>query len=330
MSQTDNTPLAERGEHIRPPTRARSGRYREHRPKQDQRGAVFGRGWLGAGALGGALGLLALRRWGGAALLGAGAAGLLGGLYATLVEPGRPRLERVTLHLPGLPPALDGLRIGQISDTHLGVPWSERNLAWAVAQMRREQPDLLALTGDFVTLHTALERVGPLLAGLSAPLGVYAVPGNHDYWEGLDDLRGQLDRAGIALLLNEHRRLSWSGAELWLVGLDDIWEGQGDLEAALRGVPAGAFTLLLAHAPDAADEAARRGVALQLSGHTHGGHLRLPLIGPFARPIYGLNYVIGRYQVGPTALYVSRGLGGMPLRLGCPPEAALLTLRSQR
>jgi len=329
MSPTNDPALSEQGDHIPPPTRARSGRYRDYRPKFDQPGAVYGRGWLGAGALGAALGLLALRRYRWAGLLGLGAAGVLGALYTTLVEPRRPRLERITLHLPGLPPALDGLRIGQISDTHLGMPVAERNAAWAVEQMRREQPDLLALTGDFVTLHTALPQVGPLLAGLGAPLGVYAVPGNHDYWEGLDDLREQLASVGIPLLLNEHRRLEWNGAELWLAGVDDIWEGQGDLGAALRGVPAGAFTLLLCHAPDAADEAARRGVALQLSGHTHGGQIWLPLLGPIALPIYGLNYAIGRYQVGPTTLYVSRGLGGMPLRLACPPEATVLTLRSK-
>jgi predicted MPP superfamily phosphohydrolase len=92
-------------------------------------------------------------------------------------------------------------------------------------------------------------------------------------------------------------------------------------------VPAGAFTLLLAHSPDYVTEAAERGVDVQLSGHTHGGHLRLPLLGGFGMPRFGRRYLMGRYQVGPTALYVSRGLGGVPLRLLCPPEATIITLR---
>ncbi len=307
--------------------RARSGRFRDQVPNGHKGDLLFGRGWLAAGALGAGLGLLGLRRYPRATLLGLGA-GLLGGIYTTLIEPRRPRLERLTLHLPGLPPALDGLRIGQISDPHLGMPHAARNLAWAAAQMRRERPELLALTGDFVSLHSAMPHIGPLLRGLEAPLGVYAVPGNHDYWEGLEELHTLLAPLGVQLLMNEHRRLLWRGGELWLAGVDDIWEGEADLAGALRGVPQGAFTLLLCHAPDAADEAARLGVALQLSGHTHGGHLRLPLIGPAARPRYGFTYVAGRYRVGAMELYVSRGLGGLPARFGCPPEAAVFTLRT--
>jgi predicted MPP superfamily phosphohydrolase len=128
-------------------------------------------------------------------------------------------------------------------------------------------------------------------------------------------------------LLNEHRRLTWNGADCWLVGLDDVWDGEMDIKAALRGVPEQGFKLLLGHAPDIADEAARHGFDLQLAGHVHGGHLRLPLLGPFARPRYGVRYLAGIYTVGRMTMYVSRGLGGAPLRLMCPPEAAILTLR---
>jgi predicted MPP superfamily phosphohydrolase len=133
--------------------------------------------------------------------------------------------------------------------------------------------------------------------------------------------------ADIPLLLNEHRRLSWNGADLWVIGVDDIWDGRPDFAAALDGVPRDAFTVLLAHSPDLADNAADHGFALQISGHTHGGHLRLPLLGPFARPRYGARYVMGQYQVGPMRLYVSRGLGGVPMRLFCRPEATIFTLR---
>jgi predicted MPP superfamily phosphohydrolase len=286
--------------------------------------------WFGLGLAATVMGMLGLQRYGRPAAASLGALGLAGLVHMMVSEPGRPTLESVTLRLPTLPAGLDGLRIGQISDSHLGMPHAARNLAWAVAQMRRAQPDLVVLTGDLVSHRRAISRLPALLRGLRAPLGVYAVPGNHDYWEGLADQRAALARANIPLLLNEHRRLRWNGADLWLVGVDDIWAGRPDLAAALEGVPADAFTLLLCHAPDAADEAARHGIAVQLSGHTHGGHLRLPLLGPFSRPRFGLRYVMGSYQVGTMALYVSRGLGGLPLRLFCRPEATIFTLRCDR
>lgn len=283
--------------------------------------------WFGLGTVAATLGLLGLRRYGQPAAAGIGALGLASLAYMALGEPARPALVQVALRLPDLPAGLDGLRIGQITDSHIGLPHTARNLVWAVEQMRREQPDLVVLTGDLVGRRRAIPDLPALLRGLSAPLGIYAVPGNHDYWEGLPDLRAALGRRGIPLLLNEHRRLRWNGADLWLVGVDDIWDGRPDFEAALRGVSRDAFTLLLAHAPDTADEASRYGFAAQLSGHTHGGHLRLPFIGPFTRPRFGLRYVMGHYKVGRMALYVSRGLGGAPLRLLCRPEATIFTLR---
>jgi predicted MPP superfamily phosphohydrolase len=222
---------------------------------------------------------------------------------------------------------LDGLRIGQITDTHLGFRYAGANLAWAVEQMRRAAPDLLAITGDLVHFSRQIPQLPVLLRGLNAPLGCYAVPGNHDYWEGVNDIRDAIGILGIPMLLNEHRRLHWNGAELWLAGIDDYWDGAADIDKALQGVPTGAFTIMLAHEPDTADEVARRGVALQLSGHTHGGHLRLPWLGPFTRPRYGVRYVMGEYQIGAMKLYVSRGLGGAPLRLLCRPEATIFTLR---
>jgi predicted MPP superfamily phosphohydrolase len=287
----------------------------------------FNPAWAVAGALGAAGSLLAVARHGRAAV-GAGAllaAAALG--HMTIGEPGRPRLERVEVRLPALPAALDGLRIGQISDMHLGVPHSVANARWALAHMRHERPDVIVLTGDQVMHRRAIPLLTPLLSGLRAPLGVYAIPGNHDYWEGLHDVRAALQVAGIPLLINEHRRLEWRGGTLWLIGVDDIWDGRLDFAAALRDVPADGFKLLLGHEPDMADEAAGHGIGLQLAGHVHGGHLRLPFLGPIARPRFGLRYLEGLYQVGGMTLYVSRGLSGAPMRLLCRPEAAIITLR---
>jgi predicted MPP superfamily phosphohydrolase len=283
--------------------------------------------WFAAGAAGAAASLAALRHFGRPALVGGSALTLAALGHMVLGEPHHPILERVELRLARLPEQLDGLRIGQISDIHLGVMPGARNLRWAIAQMEREQPDLIVLTGDQVMRKHAIPDLTALLRGLTAPLGVYAIPGNHDHWEGLSDVRSALAMCGIPLLLNEHRRLTWRGADMWLVGVDDIWDGQLDFAAAMRGVPADGFKLLLGHAPDMADEASELGFDLQLAGHVHGGHMRLPLLGPFVRPRYGVRYLDGLYRVGPMQMYVSRGLGGAPLRLMCPPEAAILTLR---
>ena len=303
-------------------------RHRKRTPF-DSSSVRYTRSWLVLGLGVAILALLAVWHYGPPVAVGMAALGLAILAYMGIVEPARPTLEHITLHLPTLPPELDGLRVGQITDPHLGMPYSAYNLRWAVEQMQRERPEVVVLTGDFVSQRAAIPSISSLLCGLTAPLGVYAVLGNHDYdyWEGIADIHEELARLDIPLLINEHRRLRWNGADLWLVGIDDEWDGRPDLSTALHGVPRGTFTLLLAHEPDIADQAAQRGIAVQLSGHTHGGHLRLPFLGPFALPRFGWRYDMGHYQIGKLALYVSRGLGGSPLRLFCRPEVTIFTLR---
>ncbi len=283
--------------------------------------------WVRLAVLLALIGTLALRiwRWRAALSFGALSAMLYG--YMSRIEPQRPVLERVTLFPQRLTVALDGLRIGQISDTHLGFRYTEANLAWAVAQMRIEQPDLIVLTGDFVSTASAIPRLAPLLRDLHAPLGVYAVLGNHDDWEGAGDVAAALTLCGITLLYNTQCLHVWQGAALRIAGIDDVWLGALDMRQTLGGLPDDVFTILLAHAPDVVTESARYGVDLQLSGHSHGGQLRLPLLGQLSAPRYGRRYIIGTHQVGPTTLYISRGSGGVPLRLLCPPEATIITLR---
>src|SRR5262245_30654365 len=267
MTSSQTTPLRTNG-HRPAPIASHNGRHplagmaaapTHHEPRHpfNTSRVRYGPGWVGLGAAAAALSLFGLRRYGFPALAGMGVMSLAIAAYLALFEPARPTLDRVTLRLKGLPAALDGLRVGQISDTHLGLPHSARNLAWAVERMRAERPELIALTGDFVSRRAAIPQIATRLRGLSAPLGVYAVPGNHDYWEGLADIHAALALHDIPLLHNEHRRVRWNGADLWLVGLDDLWDGRPDIDAALHGVPHGACTLLLAHAPDIADQAAR-------------------------------------------------------------------------
>ncbi|NJK80266.1 MAG: metallophosphoesterase [Chloroflexaceae bacterium] len=225
-----------------------------------------------------------------------------------------------------MPPALEGLRIGQLSDMHLGLLHTTQNTRWSVQQMLREQPDLIVITGDFVTLPGAIAEIGDLLRPLHAPLGVYAITGNHDYWEGIDEVRAAVEALDIHLFFNGNVRLSWQGTEFYLAGVDDMWYGAPDLDATLAGIPADAFTILLAHEPDFAENAAVRGVDVQLSGHTHGGHIHMPGLGALCLPRMGVHYAGGFEQVGPMQLYVARGLGGVPVRFNCPPEATLITL----
>ncbi len=309
---------------------SRAAQDHHDHPQMDPPKVYYNHTWLrasatGASATAATLARLATRSW--LPLVTAGVLGVAGMAYSTMIEPARPVLKHVTLRLPTLPAALDGLRIGQITDMHLGMPHTGHNAVWAAEQMRREQPDLLVFTGDFVTAYESIADIPGMLRGFHAPLGMYAITGNHDYWPSLNDVHGALCVAGVTLLRNERRLLRWHGGELWLAGVEDVWRGKPDFCAALGGIPDDAFTVLLCHAPDAADEAARHGVDVQLSGHTHGGHIRLPFIGSPSLPRFGVRYVAGQYAVDAMNLYVSQGLGGMSLRFGCPPEATILTLR---
>jgi hypothetical protein len=301
-----------------------------HQPRRnplDPARLSYAGSWFRLGAVAAAVGATGIRFFGwpaAGAIAGIGAAGLA---YMKRFEPMNPTLERIALPLRRLPAALEGLRIGHITDTHLGLPQAAENLEWAIAQMERERPDAIVITGDIAGLRSGIALIPRLLGRLSAPLGVYAVPGNHDYWEGLADVAAGLSLAGVTLLMNQNQRLGWNGADFWIAGVDDIWDGRPDFAAARRGVPDDGFTLLLAHSPDVADDAAEHGFDVQLSGHSHGGHMRLPLLGPFAAPRFGQRYVMGHYSVGDMPVYVSRGIGGVPMRFLCRPEATIFTLR---
>jgi hypothetical protein len=287
--------------------------------------------WLWAGALTALTALLGLIRLSRPhrlpLLLGGAGLGLatlaLGVLQARLLKR-----ERVTIPVTGLPAALDGLTIAQLSHLHLGSPFTVENVREAVAWVRERQPDLIVLTGDFVSVTSQIPLLHDALRDLHAPYGVYGIFGNHDYWTELPLLEQTLRGLGIDLLRNEQRLLSIGGATLALVGVDCVWERQHDLTRALANLPSDAVTVALAHEPDIADEIAPYGVALQLSGHTHAGHIAAPWLGPLFLPRHGFRYFRGLQRVGGMWLYVSRGLGGIPLRLGSPLEVTEFTLRS--
>jgi predicted MPP superfamily phosphohydrolase len=194
------------------------------------------------------------------------------------------------------------------------------------------QPDVIVLTGDYVTRSTKFMRSGAAaLAKLSAPLGVIAVLGNHDYWTD-PDVVGHLlrDTAGARVLKNETEVLERSGEYLAIAGLDDPVTRNDDLDRTLAAVPPSCPVVLLAHTPDIAPKAAERGVDLVLAGHTHGGQVVLPWIGPpIVNSKHGKRLASGLAQVKGTKVYTNRGVGMaiVPIRINCPPEVALITLR---
>lgn len=261
---------------------------------------------------------------GGIALAGAGIG------WMTRVEPHRLVVERVSLTLGRLPRPFAGLRIAQLSDLHLGPHIHQADVERAVRSAMSLHPDLILLTGDYVTRWAGYgEALIAPLSRLRASLGVYGTLGNHDHWTDADEITTYLHRAGVTVLRNASCPISRDGGTLWLVGVDDVMEGAEDLPAALASVPEEGCKVALIHEPDFADVAAKSGIDLQLSGHSHGGQVRIPGIGALILPGWGRKYPIGLRRVGETWLYTNRGIGlvSPPVRFNCPPEITLFTLR---
>ena len=214
----------------------------------------------------------------GGTLLAGGVAALGSYGYAREVEPRWLAVEHVALPLPNLSPALAGFKVVLMGDFHLH-PFTQLDLVHrAVRLIARLQPDLILLVGDYVLASAqSIWELAPLLATMSARYGIMAVLGNHDLWTDADLVGRGLEQAGISLLVNQGRSIAVGGEALYVAGLDDGWSGHPDLERALAGRPEGAPVLLLIHEPDFADLWAQDGrVAVQLSGHSHGGQVRLP------------------------------------------------------
>ena len=263
--------------------------------------------------------------------LGATAAAWCGGpAYGFFLEAHWLRLRRVRVSLPGLPSHLDGFRLALLTDLHRSDLVAQEQIGRAVDLALRAEPDLVLLGGDYVTGSASFaSSCAEELARLRAPAGVYGCLGNHDHWTDPASVAEALAGAGVQVLRN---RGVEAAPGLWLAAVDDVWEEQADLDAALEEAPPGATVVLLAHEPDFADVAAADGrVSLQLSGHSHGGQVRLPLLGPPVLPYLAERYSDGLYRVGGMWLYVSRGVGlvSPPVRFNCRPEVAVVELRRE-
>jgi uncharacterized protein len=262
---------------------------------------------------------------------------------AVLYEPNRPRLVQLDVPVPSLPPAFDGFRIAQLSDFHYDEIFSVVPIRRAVDIVNSVKPDVVVLTGDFITLPVFgygssarkaaanIEPCSQVLARLHSALGSFAVLGNHDADSDVERIIATLQAQGIVVLRNGSVPFERMGRRIWLSGIDDVLRGRPDLERTLRGIPRNESVVLLAHEPDFADRVSRSAVALQLSGHSHGGQIRFPLIGALYLPSLGRKYPWGLRRVGPLTLYTNLGIGTVrvPVRINCPPEVTLLTLRAQ-
>lgn len=261
----------------------------------------------------------------------------------TIFEANQPRLVSIEVRLPRLPDSWDGFRIAQLSDLHYDDYFSVVPLRNAVEIVNGLRPDLIVVTGDFVTARgkhprrsarvqtaKAVESCAQLLAQMHAGSGILAALGNHDIGVDTNHIIEVLQSHNIPVLRNRSLPLEREGTRLWLSGVDDVLAGNPRLDLALKDIPADEPVVLLAHEPDWADFVANYPVDLQLSGHSHGGQIRIPLLGAPYLPPLARKYPWGLRRIGKLALYTNAGIGTIevPTRINCPPEVTLITLRS--
>jgi uncharacterized protein len=265
----------------------------------------------------------------------------LAGLTVYAAEIARHELDLVhrDIHIARLPDAFHGFRIAQLSDIHLEEFTEDAFLKYAIHRINALQPDMVVLTGDYFSAgprpykfaFQAAARCGELLRNLQCPLR-YAILGNHDVNVSSQVVLEALSGNGITTLVDQLVPIERHGQRLWLSGLRDAGTGNPDLDRAVP-TPLDAPLLILCHEPDFADTILRHPHAgradLILSGHTHGGQIRLPFLPPLVLPPMGMKYVEGLFRLHHTQLYVNRGLGtvGVPFRFDCPPEITAITLQ---
>lgn len=264
--------------------------------------------------------------------LGAIVLGLSKQLYPHEIE-GWVQVSQVCLDLPRLDREFHGYRIAQISDFHIGTWLKRKGLDEAVDMVNEQRPDLVAITGDFVTYEPErfVDDLAAALGRLSAPNGVVAILGNHDHWTDPGLIRSLLNRVGIVDLSNRAITLNRGPAFLHIAGVDDLYGHHARLDKVLARLPDQGAAVLLAHEPDFAEVSAASGrFDLQISGHSHGGQVVFPRIGAPILPSYCRKYPSGLYRVGDMFQYTNRGLGTaeIPVRWNCPAEITVFTLES--
>lgn len=267
----------------------------------------------------------------------AGVAGIGFPLYAAEVSRHEISIERYTIHLNGLPESFHGFRIVEVSDFHYGEFTEPYFLREIVRHINRLKPDAVALIGDYVTMgflppSTTRSFAAPcaeILSGIECPIR-FAVLGNHDSGYAKKSVIEALAAYQLPLLYNSNTPIEREGKRLWFAGTADACSKEINLDEAVPAAARkdGELVILLAHEPDILPRVAPYGVDLMLSGHTHGGQVRLPFLPLIHLPPLGRKYIEGLFRLGPTQLYVNRGVGTvlLPMRFNCPPEITEITL----
>jgi len=259
--------------------------------------------------------------------------GLVGFMYSTLVEIEWIDIQHVNLTLPRLPKEFNGYRMVQISDIHFDDWMTPVKISKTVDMVNQLEPDMIAITGDFVSMnHEHNEKAIIEEFGRLTPKDkIIAVLGNHDHWTDADLVRNILKESGIINVSNDIFALWRGSAPLYFCGVDDYWERKDRLDYILEILPNRGCAILLAHEPDYVDTSALTGrFDLQISGHSHGGQVIIPFIGPPMVPLYAEKYPVGLYRVKEMFLYTNRGIGMIPprVRFNCRPEITVFTLKS--
>jgi len=257
---------------------------------------------------------------------------LLGvGVWSFFIEPNRLVIHQEAIQINNWPKDLTGLRIALISDIHTGGPFiNDKKLREIVARTNQLNPDLIVLLGDYMSGDSSWShRVEPevtaaALKDLRAPLGVYSVLGNHDWWYNGTKVRAAFEQNGLPVLDNEVAEIKWRNSSFWLVGLADLWTRPQRIQEAVDKLPYGSTIVAITHNPDIFPRLPGN-VQIMLAGHTHGGQVNLPFIGrPIEPSKFGQRYAAGH-------VFDTTGIGTsiLPIRFGVPPEIALLTISSQ-
>ena len=256
-------------------------------------------------------------------------------LWSFFIEPNRLIIHPATIQIENWPKELSGLRIAAISDIHTGGPFiNDRKLQEIVARTNALNPDLIVLLGDYMSPNSwHSHRVEPevtaaALKNLKAPLGVYSVLGNHDWWYSGEKVRRAFEQNGIRVLEGEVAEVKWRDRSFWLVGLADLWTRPQHIGETIAKVPPGSTIIALTHNPDIFPRLPQS-VPLLIAGHTHGGQVNIPLIGrPVTTSDLGPRYVAGHLFENGHHLFVTTGIGTsiLPVRFRVPPEIVILTI----
>lgn len=257
------------------------------------------------------------------------------GIYAFLIEPNRLIVHQETIQIDNWPKELSGLRIALIGDIHTGAPFvNDKKLNRIVELTNQQNPDLIVLLGDYMSPNSwHSHRVEPEvtaahLKNLKAPLGVYAILGNHDWYYNGPKVRSALEQVGIPVLEDEVAEIKWRNTSFSLIGLADLWTRPQHVLDTVAKVPTGVTTIALTHNPDVFTQLPRS-VPLMLAAHTHGGQVKLPLIGtPIVPSYYGPRFTAGHLFDEGHHLFVTTGIGTslFPVRFRVPPEIAIVTI----